>query len=264
MDLSIVIINYKTPEILNLCISSLKATIKDIKYEIIAVDVETDYKTEYAIRDKFPDVIFLPIKDNVGYSKSVNPGIKKASKDSKYFLVLNADIVAKEGAVNRMFSFMEQNPKVGVSGPQLLNFNGTFQNSYFRFYTPEVILYRRTFFKNLSGAKKALDNFLMEGSDHNSIQYVDWLMGSALFIRGKALEKVGLMDERFFMYFEDVDWCRRFWINGYQVAYFPQAKMMHYHGKQSNDSKKYALIHITSALKYFWKYLGQKMPNKNI
>lgn len=261
MDLSIIIINYKTPEILILCINSLKLTIKSIKYEIIAADVESDYKTEYSIKNKFPDIIFLPIKNNAGYSKSVNLGIKKSANDSRYFLVLNADIVVKENAVNRMFDFMERNPVIGISGPQLLNFNNTFQNSYFKFYTPEIILYRRTFLKNFSRAKKALDNFLMAGSDHNSSRCVDWLMGSALFARGEALKKVGLMDERFFMYFEDVDWCRRFWNNGYKVAYYPRAKMMHYHGKQSNESKKYAFIHIVSAIKYFWKYFGQKKPN---
>ncbi len=263
MDLSIVIINYKTPEILSLCISSLKSTIKNIKYEIIAVDVESDYKIEYFIKDKFPDVVFLPIKDNVGYSKSVNRGIGKADKNSKYFLVLNADIITKEDAINRMFDFMEQSPDVGVSGPQLLNFNNTFQNSCFQFYTPEVILYRRTFFKNFTRAKKVLDSFLMAESNHDLTQNVDWMSGAALFIRGTALKKIGLMDERFFMYFEDVDWCRRFWDNGYRVAYYPNAKMMHYHGKQSSDSKKYAFIHIVSAVKYFWKYLGQKMPDKD-
>ncbi len=261
MDISIIIINYKTPEILILCINSLKETIKNLSYEIIAADVESDYKTEYLIKDKFPDIGFLPIKHNIGYSKSVNQGLKKASRESKYFLVLNADIIAKKGAVNQMFDFMEQNPDIGISGPQLLNFNGTFQNSYFRFYTPETILYRRTFFKNFSGAKKALDKFLMAESDHNSIQDVDWLMGSAMFVRGEALKKVGGMDENFFMYFEDVDWCRRFWNNGYRITYYSPAKMMHYHGKQSSESKKYAFIHIISAIKYFWKYLGQKKPN---
>jgi len=260
MELSIIIINYKTPEILELCIRSLKASIKKIGFEIIVVDVESDYKTEYLIKDKFPEVLFIPIAKNVGYSKSVNAGIKKISPDAKYALVLNADIIAKENAVNKLFGYMENNLGVGVVGPQLLNFNNTFQNSYFKFYTPEVILYRRTFFKNFSHAQKALGDFLMNNSDHNLTQSVDWLMGSALFIRKNMLSKVGPMDERFFMYFEDVDWCRRFWDNGYKVVYYPEAKMMHYHGKQSSDSKKYALIHIISAIKYFWKYLGKPIP----
>jgi hypothetical protein len=259
-DLSIIIINYKTPEILDLCIKSLKATIVKISFEIIVVDVETDYKTEYFIRDSFPDIIFVPLEKNVGYSKSVNAGIKKMDPDGKYILVLNADIIAKPDAVDKMFSYMEKNPKTGVSGPQLLNFNNTFQNSYFRFYTPEVILYRRTAFKNLTRAKKALDNFLMKGSDPGLTQPVDWLMGSALFIRRSALKKVGPMDERFFMYFEDVDWCRRFWDNDFRVMYYPEVKMMHYHGKQSAGSNLYALIHIVSAIKYFWKYLGKEIP----
>lgn len=260
MDLSIIIINYKTPEILELCINSLKASIKKITFEVIVVDVESDYKTEYVVKDRFPEVIFVPTAKNVGYSKSVNAGIKKAAVQGKYILVLNADIIAKQNAINEIFEYMEKNSNVGVSGPQLLNFNETFQNSYFKFYTPETILYRRTFFKNSSRAKKVLDDFLMKGSDHELIQPVNWLMGSALFIRKSALMKVGPMDERFFMYFEDVDWCRRFWDNGYKVMYYPKARMMHYHGKQSSESKKYAFIHIISALKYFRKYFNKSLP----
>lgn len=263
-DLSIIIINYKTPEILNLCIKSLKETIKKIQHEIIVVDVESDYKTEYFIRDAFPDIIFIPLEKNVGYSKSVNAGIKKMDPAGKYVLVLNADIIAKPEAVDKMFFYMEQNPKTGIAGPQLLNFNNTFQNSYFRFYTPEVILYRRTAFKNFAYAKNVLDHFLMQESDHKKIQPVDWLMGSALFIRRSALEKVGPMDERFFMYFEDVDWCRRFWDNDFMVMYYPEVQMMHYHGKQSAGSSLYAMIHIHSAIKYFWKYRGKKTPTANI
>jgi len=260
MDLSIIIINYKTPEILNLCVKSLKSTIAKIRYEIIVVDVESDYKTEYFIRDSFPDVIFVPLEKNAGYSKSVNAGIKKIESGGKYLLALNADIIVKPEAIDKMFSYMENNPKTGISGPQLLNFNNTFQNSYFRFYTPKIILYRRTVLKDFSFAKKALEYFLMKGSDHKLIQPVDWLMGSALFIRRSALEKVGPMDERFFMYFEDVDWCRRFWDNDFKVIYYSDVKMMHYHGKQSVGSNLYAIIHIISAVKYFWKYLGKKIP----
>jgi N-acetylglucosaminyl-diphospho-decaprenol L-rhamnosyltransferase len=260
MDISLVIINYKTPEILNLAVKSLKSTISGIKYEIIIVDVESDYKTEYSIKDNFPGVTFLPIKKNVGYSKSVNAGLNKCDPSSRYIFILNADIVAKAESVGKLFAFMESHGDVGVTGPELLNFNNTFQNSYFRFYTPKIILYRRTFMKNFLFAQKALDDFLAKGTDHNRIQTVEWLMGSALFIRKSALEKVGLMDERFFMYFEDVDWCRRFWNNGYKVVYFPEAKMMHYHGKQSSGSAKYAIIHIASAVKYFWKYRGKPIP----
>ncbi len=263
MDLSIIIINYKTPEILNLCTESIKSTITKINYEIVVVDVESDYKTEYFFHDRFPDVTFVALKKNVGYSKSVNAGINKINPDGKYLLALNADIIVKPEAIDKMFSHMEQNPKIGVLGPQLLNFNSTFQNSYFRFYTPRTILYRRTVLGDFSFAKKTLDSFLMKESDHNLIQSVDWLMGSALFIRRSALAKVGPMDERFFMYFEDVDWCRRFWDNDFRVVYYPEAKMMHYHGKQSAGSRKYAVIHIISAIKYFWKYFGKQIPKIN-
>ncbi len=260
MDLSVIIVNYKTPEILNLCVKSLKETISEISYEVIIVDIESEYKTEYLFRESFPEAKFIPTNENLGYSKSVNLAIKNSDSESKYLLVLNADIIVKKQAVNNLFRFMEREERVGISGPQLLNFDNSVQDSCFRFYTPKIILYRRTFFKNFSFSKKALENFLMRDCDHSQTQAVEWLMGSALFVRRSALEKTGLMDERFFMYFEDVDWCRRFWSNGYRVMYLPEAKMAHYHGKQSTGSKKYALIHIISALKYFIKYCGKPLP----
>jgi GT2 family glycosyltransferase len=134
-----------------------------------------------------------------------------------------------------------------------------------------TIIYRRTFLGKMGFAKKHLDWFLMKDYDHKSIKEVDWLMGSALMVSRKAVEKVGLMDPHFFMYMEDVDWCRRFWENGYKVIYNPESKMFHYHGKGSAKggvlrsvlSNKLTWIHISSAIKYFWKYRGKDFPKHN-
>lgn len=122
---------------------------------------------------------------------------------------------------------------MGIAAPKLLNFNGTLQYSCFRFYQPLTIVYRRTFLKNFGFAKKHLNWFLMEDYDHKKPKEVDWVMGSAMVVSKKAVEKTGFMDPRFFMYMEDVDWCRRFWENGYKVVYYPFSQMHHYHGKAS-------------------------------
>jgi len=147
-------------------------------------------------------------------------------------------------------------------GPQLLNFNGSVQESCFCFYRPLTILYRRTWLGKTKKGKADLDRFLMKDFDRQTTRPVDWLLGAALMVRASALKQIGPMDERFFLYFEDVDWCRRFQADGWGVVYFPEAKMHHYHGRTSKKSggirdiffNKYTWIHLASAVKYFWKY----------
>ena len=174
-------------------------------------------------------------------------------------------------SVDILLGYLKSNPDVGLVGPRLLNFDGNPQNSCFRFYTPTTILYRRTFLGKFGFSKKKINQFLLKGKNLDKPLEVDWIMGSALMTSRKAVEKVGLMDDNFFIfYFEDVDWCRRFWENGLKVVYYPYAKMYHYHGKGSasmNPLKamflnKLAREHIKSGLKYFWKYLGKPNPHQ--
>ncbi len=263
MNLSIIIVNYKTPAILKLCIGSIIKSIKDLRYEIIVVDIDAREEDSDDIKEKFPGIKLIPQKENVGYSRSVNLGIKNSNPDSEYLLILNADIVIIENAISELVRFLNINYDAGMAGPQLLNFNNTIQYSSFLFYTPAIVFYRRLPIGRIGFVKKAVDKFLMKDYDHRTDKNVDWLMGSAMMIRRKALDMVGLMDERFFMYFEDVDWCRRFWENNWRVVYHPAAKMAHYHGKQSSGFGKYTIIHILSAFKYFKKHRGKECPHKN-
>jgi len=260
--LSIIIVNYKTPEILKLCIRSLNDTVINTPYEIIVVDLETDPETEDMILDRFKNIKFLGVKDNLGYAKSVNLGIKKSSGD--YVLILNPDIVTTKGSVDKMLAHMKSQSKIGMMGPRLINFNGSMQYSAFRFYDILLLLLRRTFLGKLKFGKKKIAKFLLKDKNIETInhpQKADWLMGSAMLVSKKALQKVGGMDEMFFMYFEDVDWSRRFWENGFEVIYFPQSIMYHYHRQASKKSgilntftNKMTREHLKSAYKYFKKY----------
>ncbi len=257
--LSIIIVNYKTPALLKLCIKSIQESLLNIPYEIVVVDSATQEESEELIRFDFPEVIFLPFKENVGYAKAVNAGVKIAKGDP--VLILNPDIIVTKDSIKKMVEFMNSYPKVGILGPQLINFDGTTQDSCYRFVTPEIILYRRTFLGRFPWAKKKVVHYLMKDWNHKSKKEVSWLLGAALMVSRAALDKVGLMDERFFLYFEDVDWCRRFWQAGFKVVYFPYAKMYHYHQRSSAAHRgllgvfdKATRIHIHSAIKYFQKY----------
>ncbi|EKE11285.1 MAG: hypothetical protein ACD_15C00111G0014 [uncultured bacterium] len=236
------------------------------QYEIIVSDVSTEEDTELMMQEFFPEVVFLPSKENIGFSGAVNKGLEAAK--GEYILILNGDIVVKKEAISILLDYIKKNPEVGIVAPQLLNFNETYQPSTFRFYTPLTILYRRTFLGKLPFAKNHLDNFLMKNFDHQSIMEVDWIMGSSFMIKKEIADKVGLMDTKFRMYFEDTDWCRRFWEAGYKVVYLPMAQMYHYHGRGSAGKgiittllfNRLAWIHIASALRYFRKYAGRPLP----
>lgn len=269
MELSIIITSYKNPELLKVCIDSIKKNVEKVNYEIIVADSATEEKTTLMMDGDYPEIKFIASKENIGFSGTVNNGLSVAQ--GEYIFILNGDTIVKKDTVEKLLEYIKNSPSTGIAAPQLLNFNETYQPSTFRFYTPLTIVYRRTFLGKLGFAKKHLNNFLMKDFDHQSEREVDWVMGSALMTSRQAVEKVGKMDDQFKLYFEDTDWCRRFWEHGYKVIYFPEAQIYHYHGRGSASkgvlrsliSNKLTWIHIASAVKYFIKYFGRPIPRHN-
>ncbi len=263
--LSIIIINFKNPPLLRLCLKSLnKALNPEFSKEIIVVDVASSIETRNIISD-FSAVRPLSFRENIGYTRGVNEGIRVSAGDT--VLILNPDIIVLENSVEKMYKYLQQNPSVGIIGPKLLNFDGTYQNSFFRFPLPWTLIYRRTFLRNLFFGKKHLDYFTMRDTDHSKAHKADWLMGSAIMINRKAINRVGLMDENLFLYMSDIDWPMRFWENGYTVVYYPESEMYHYHRRDSRGRlgildflfKKESRWHLIDAIKYFKKHgISQK------
>lgn len=261
MELSVIVTNYKTPELLKLCLKSIRESISDFDFEVFVMDAHSDEDTEFVVKEYFPEFKFVPFRYNVGFGALVNEGLALAK--GEYILILNSDIILTKGAAEKMINYLKLNRSVGIIAPQLLNFDGSVQNSYFRFFGPLTILARRTFFGKTKWGKNLIAKFLMKDFNHREAKEVDWVLGSAMLVSSAAASKIGPMDKRFFMYFEDVDWCRRFWESGFKVVYFPEAKMYHYHLRASKKRggildifvNKYTWIHISSAVKYFWKYM---------
>ncbi|MFA6285294.1 MAG: glycosyltransferase family 2 protein [Parcubacteria group bacterium] len=268
-ELSVIITSYKNPAVLRLCLESIKKNIFLKGYEILVLDSATEEDTEMMMRESFPEIRFFSHFENLGFAKLVNRGLEKAKGD--FLLILNADIIIEKKSADILIEYLKSNLTVGIIGPKLLNFDGRVQPSRFRFYTPLIILFRRTPLGRLGFAKKKIDKFLYKNADPDKPQEVDWIMGSAMMTRRETAQKIGLMEENFgFMYFEDVDWCRRFWEGGFKVVFYPYVKMFHYHGKGSASSGALKAVvfnrltreHIKSALKYFWKYLGKSNPHQ--
>ena len=260
MDISIIILNYKSKGFVLNCIKSIKeADFGELKYEIIVVDNNSQDGIGEILDWQNPEIIFIQNKKNIGMGAGNNAGIRKASGD--YIVIMNPDTIAFKDTFFKLHAYLEIYPKVGVVGPKQFNPDKTVQGSCFCWHKLLTPLFRRTPLGTSRRARKDLKRFLMKDFDHNSIREVDWLLGSFLFCRAKALKEIGLFDERFFLYFEDTDLCRRFWQRGWQVIYNPEARIIHNHIRQSAQIKWYKFFthpaarhHIVSWIKYLLKW----------
>lgn len=277
MDLSIIILNYKTKGLVKQCIKSIGLLNLKMEYEIIIVDNASADSCVEMIKQNYivsKDVNFkgqvklIEAKENVGYTVGNNLGIKEASGEA--VMILNPDITVLEGAVETMFEFLKNNSQVGMVGPKLINPDGTVQYSCYQFPQWYMPILRRTILGKLPQAKRLLRNYLMMDWDHNNERAVPWLLGACTMVKREALEQIGLMDERFFLYNSDIDWCRRFWQANFAVYYLPAAEMVHYHQRLSAEVpglksvfNKITRIHIIDSIKYNAKYLGAKEPTVN-
>jgi len=271
MDLSIIIVNYRSRTKLANCFDSLAvADLTGIKYEIIIVDNNSgDDLRDFTARSQQPTLINSP--KNLGMGGGNNLGIKKAT--GEFILILNPDTVIKNDAIKVLVDYLRVNPVAGMVGPKLLYPDGSLQSSCARFPNFFMPVLRRTFLGDYF--KTIRDQSMMADFDHNSIKEVDWLMGSCLLFRRSLILSSGeifnpLFDERYFMYFEDVDLCRQIRAKGFKVVYNPEAIVIHDHQRQSAAYPWYLAIflsrltwrHIGSWLKYFFKW-GFKTRVKN-
>ncbi|MEO0156651.1 MAG: glycosyltransferase family 2 protein [candidate division WOR-3 bacterium] len=259
--LSIIIVNYNSSHALKRCLKSIVEKKLNLPCEIIIIDNNSTIPIRNRIKE-FEELINIHLienKKNLGYARAVNQGIKIAR--GKYVLIINPDILITAGAIEKMIDFLENKENLGIIAPQLLNFDNSVQYSCFRFpkfWTPFI---RRTFFKNFSFGKREVERYLMLDFDHKETKEVDWVLGAAMLLKKSLIKKIGLLDEKFFLYFEDVDWCRRFHSQGFKIIYFPESKFYHQYARYSADKylfsfifNKYFWFHTISCIKYFKKW----------
>lgn len=260
-ELSIIILNYKSRGLVKQCVKTIGLCAPSVSHEIIVVDNDSKDGTGEMLAAAFPHVRFIQSSANVGYAAGNNIGIRAAR--GRYVVIMNPDITVRPGALEAMTAFMDANPDVGIMGPKLVHPDGSIDPSCYRFPTYAIPVYRRTPLGRLQSARVAVAKYLMEDYDKQATTDVDWLLGAVLMVRREALDGVGMLDERYFLYFEDTDWCRRFWQAGWRVVYYTGAKMVHYHERLSAQGnwlvspfRKSTRIHISSCIKYFRKWQG--------
>lgn len=217
-ELSIVIVNYNTAKLVLDCITSIEKSKPKTSYEVMVVDNGSKDVNTFSLPPK--NFRLIVNSENLGFAKANNQGIRDAR--GELILLLNSDTLVKKGTIDNLLEFAKRTPKVGVVGSKLLNKDGSLQPSVFRF--PTILNAVRQYW---FGKKGLFDKYLPKGK--RAVR-VDAVVGAAFLITPKALKDVGLFDERYFMYFEDIDYCRRVKRAGLKVFYLPSSAVIHYHG----------------------------------
>jgi GT2 family glycosyltransferase/lipopolysaccharide/colanic/teichoic acid biosynthesis glycosyltransferase len=254
MDLSIIVITYNSRVPVEACLASLEAHAPSCASETIVIDNASEDGTSRTVAARFPRVRLVANEENLGYSRAVNQGIRLSS--GRAILIINPDIVVRDGSIDRLMEFLGSHPDAGIVGSKLVFPDGTLQHSCRSFYTFGALVLRRTVLGKLFPRARALREHLLLDYDHEAPRAVDWIIGACMLVRREALAKVGAMDERFFLYFEDIDWCFRMKQHGWSVYYVPASIMVHTYERSSARSflKKPFLFHLLSLMRYYEKW----------
>lgn len=249
---SIVIVNWKTPELLSGCLDSLLADPSAPGYEIWVVDnASGDGSVEMLQRD-YPMVKTVANKENVGFAAACNQVIP--STTAPYVLLLNPDTVVVKDAVARLARFLDENADCAAVGPKVLNRDGSLQLACRRsFPSPEASFYRLTYLSKLFPNNPRFAKYNLTWAHPDQELDVDALSGSCMMVRRSVVDAVGLLDEDIFMFGEDIDWCWRFKQIGWRVTYCPEAVVYHYHGASSRLRRVGATRNLHKGMEVFYR-----------
>jgi GT2 family glycosyltransferase len=240
-DLSIIIVNFNTRELTLKCLKSVFSSITSYKFEVILIDNGSTDGLIHIIHQQFPDVRTIVNTENRGFSKANNQGIRVAK--GRYILLLNSDTELQNDTLDIMISFMNQHPDVGASGCKIVLPDGSLDKACKRgFPTPAASFYYAFGFSKLFPKNPRFNGYQLGYLDPDKEYPVDCLVGAFMIVRREVIEQVGMLDEEFFMYGEDIDWCYRIKQAGWGIYYYPRTQIVHYKGASSRR-KPYKIIY---------------------
>jgi hypothetical protein len=252
--LSIIIVSYNTKDVIRNCLSSIYQNHPELPFEIIVVDNNSLDESQKVLEREFPDVILITNSENVGFARANNQGIEISK--GKYILILNPDTVLFPGALDRMLAYMEKNPDIGAITPKIwLDERKTLQSCILHPFTIGNYIFVHSplgrVFRHNCVLKKLWKKDIEIWLAKDPLE-VDCIAGTCIMVRREVLKNVGLLDENFFMFFEDVDWCLRMKEAGWSLFLLPEAEIMHIAHQSISDRK--SEIHHNSQAYYLRKH----------
>jgi GT2 family glycosyltransferase len=248
---SVVIVTYNSRDVIGDCLSSLRQH-EGEGVHVIVVDNASNDGTPALLESGFPWVRVHRETSNRGLSAAINVGSR--ASESEFVLLLNPDTLLTGPLLAELIRFMESDSAIGAAGPKILNPDGTLQHSCRRYPTMWSSLFNRSsLLTKLAPGNHISSSYLMTDFDHASIRDVDWLSGAALMVRRSAFEAVGGMDESYFIYFEDVDFCHRLHDAGYRVVYYPHAEIVHHISQSSGRLANRTIVERHRAMWRYWR-----------
>ncbi|MBP1991130.1 glycosyltransferase family 2 protein [Paenibacillus eucommiae] len=260
MDLSILIVNYNTQELTLACLHSIYNSNTEYSYEIILIDNASKDDSVTEFKKQFPAAKIIANNENVGFAKANNQGMRAA--EGRYVLLLNSDTVIKPDTLDIMLRFMDDHPNIGASGCKLVLPDGTLDKACKRgFPTPSASFYYAFGFSKLFPRNPRFNQYQLGYLDPDQEYPVDCLVGAFMLVRREAIDQVGMLDEEFFMYGEDIDWCYRIKQNGWGIYYYPRTSIVHHKGASSRR-KPYKIIYEFHRAMYLFhqKHYRNKYP----
>lgn len=243
IDLSIVIVNWNTSKLLTQCLDSIYQSGLNFIFEVIVVDNASTDDSVSSVSDRFPQVHLIVNERNLGFAKANNQGIKICK--GRYFLILNSDTLVLPGTLEALISMADVDHTIGVVGPKLLNMDGSLQKSWSSF---------PTLLSELTGQNFRVRRRILQFADAYE---VDWIMGACMLVRADILNDVGMLDEEYFMYSEETDWCYRIKKTGWKVLYISNVAIYHLGGGSADRSSfmQLTLLYYSKIL-FFRKHYG--------
>lgn len=260
LDLGIIIVNYNVRDLLRDCLASVYDSRGDFAFDVCVVDNNSQDGSADMVAVEYPQVRLIR-SENRGYAAGNNLGLQafgfadgglEDSSRPRYALLLNPDTVVPPAALADMLAFMETHPQVGVAGPRLVREDGSLDKACRRsFPTPEVALYRFSGLSRLFPHDRRFGRYNLTYLPPDLTTEVDSVVGAFMLMRAEALAQVGLLDERYFMYAEDLDFCYRVKENGWQVWYNASVTVLHYKGQSSRQRSLFANLHFYQTMRLF-------------
>ncbi len=268
LDLGIVIVNWNTRDLLRRCLQTVIASEGDFSCRVVAVDNASDDESAAMVRRDFPKVDLIENRENVGYPRGNNIGLRHlgyhGARDvdeaaPRYALLLNPDTEVPPDALYEMIQFMDSRPDIGVAGPKLILKDGSLDLACRRgFPTPLVSFYHYSGLAKLFPRSQRFGRYNMTFADEDQDLEVDSVVGAYMQVRKTAIERVGLLDEAFFMYGEDLDWAYRVKQAGYKVWYYPAVKVHHVKRAASGKSPKAQFEFWRAMLIFYRKHFRRR------